>query len=99
MIDLLGEANLGHIIHGLGPGNRKKTCPLRQAQELDTQGRRLSYVHHFLSCSRLSRTRKAVILRISASGNALSSGNWMAPLLVLNPARSFAKALIGEGVG
>lgn len=56
-------------------------------------------VLHLASNSLLSRTRNAVILRMRGSGKGLSSGNWMAPRLVLNPARSLAKAFIGEGVG
>ena len=56
-------------------------------------------VLHFPSFSILSRTRKAVILRISAKGNGFSSGNWIEPLAVANFERSFAKAFTADGVG
>ena len=50
---------------------------------LDIEGLKViapGQVRHLPSCSTLSLTRKAVILRISGSGNGLDSGNWMEPL-------------------
>ena len=54
---------------------------------------------HFLSTSRLSRTRNIVILRIKDKGSGFSNGNWIDPLAVLNFERLFSKAFTADGVG
>ena len=46
-----------------------------------------------------SRTRNNVIFRIRDFGSGLSSGNWIEPVDVLYPARSFLNALIADEVG
>jgi hypothetical protein len=57
------------------------------------------HVLHFPSLSTLSRTRNAVILRISGKGSGFSSGNWIDPFAVAYLVNSFANAFTADGVG
>ena len=70
--------------------------------ELDSAPRTTAgcrHVFHFPSFSRLSRTRKPVILRIRGNGSGFSSGNWIDPAAVARCDRSSANAFTADAVG
>jgi hypothetical protein len=90
-----GGASSG--LEGCHPGFLQKSAAV--LDETADPGPAFCQVFHFLSCSMLSRTRNAVILRIRGRGSDFSSGSWIDPFAVVNFESSFVKALTADGVG
>jgi hypothetical protein len=91
------DAGAGSGLTGCRPGVLQKRAEV--LDETADPGPAFCQVFHFLSCSMLSRTRNAVILRIKGRGSDFSSGSWIDPFAVVNFASSFVKALTADGVG
>jgi hypothetical protein len=90
-----GGASSG--LEGCHPGVLQKSAEV--LDKTADSGPAFCQVFHFLSCSMLSRTRNAVILRIRGRGSDSSSGSWIDPFAVVNFESSFVKALTADGVG